>query len=203
MKRPSWLSYAASVVARCLEIAAEKKIRLTKLTLLVIEEVARSGVRCFRKIRSLAERIVQNNEKHPHPGSVQRVLRQLRQCGILLARRLFPSQKMQFKAHGKPLKVSAGQGCLVLWFNKRLDFPDFEDNDSHSESTATVAPSHAAPNAIVPASPALKVNADDLALYQRMAAPAIAVDSARKLERAQREDFAMYESVKRARGHPP
>lgn len=201
LRRPSHLSYAASVTARAIEVAEEQGIRLTRLTLLIIQEVARSGVRCFLKIRSIAERIIQNNGKRPHPGSVQRLIAFLRDSQILLGRRLFPGQKAQFKAHGKPFKVNAGQGCLLMWFNKRLDFPDFEDDDLGA--AVATAPRHIAVNAIVPSEPAQKVAPDDLALFEAMAAPAIAATAARQEQREQRDDSAMFESVQRARGHPP
>lgn len=230
MKRPSWLSWPAACVGRCVELAQQKGFKLTKLAILLVQEIARAGKRCFLHLRTLAARILRDNGKHPHPGSIQRLLRELRAIDVklLLGKRLFPGQQAHFKVNGETMNVKAGQGLLLVWFNPALGFPDYEDCGTAAEQRVVKTPQvdrvqhaaanelehiakviqvdrvqHAAVGAMVPSQVSLPVSeevASYRAEYEAMAAPAIAIKGQRQLERARREDAAMYESIKRGRG---
>lgn len=194
--RSSCEAHGRSAVAQALKVASELGVKITKLGLLLVQKIASYGPECFVVDRKLAEQIVQNNEHHPHPGSVARVRRMLARSEILLCKRIYPAQTISSVA-----KRHSTHGCVRSRLNRKLGFRPVPLRPPKPEpELATAGARHAATNSIVARGPALRTS--DVEMFERMAAPAVAAASARELILEQQHDAAMYESVKRVRGPP-
>jgi hypothetical protein len=190
--------HGKTAAGHALALARELGKPITKLGLLLIEQVANYGPECFVPDRKLADQIMQNNGRKPHRGSVARVRRELTRSGMFKAKRIHAEKKISDYASSRGFK-SSKHGCVRLRLNHKLGF---RVPEARPQSTATVRPRHGAPAAIVPRPALTTVHKSDLDYFQRVAAPAVAVTSLRELERESREDAAMLESVRHVRGPP-
>jgi hypothetical protein len=116
---------------------------------------------------------------------------------IIVCKRIFPAQKIS-----KYAKRVSAHGCVRSRLNKKLGFRAIEPRrEPRQEVAATPRSVHGATNAMVPRALALN-SAADLAVFETMAAAAVAATSERELLQEQRADAAMMASVQRVRGPP-
>lgn len=186
---------AKQAVGHALELADAGKLSITKLGLQVLQRATSYGRECFRTDAKLAESITQTNGRKPHPGSVARVRRDLTRQGVFTAKRIFTGQKISEYASRRGFRHSA-HGVVRLRLNGKMGFRLLRD-----EPKPKASPRHAATAALTPSLP--RVRRGDYDTFARMAAPAIAAQDARELVLVQQQDYAMYESIARARGQPP
>lgn len=161
---------------------------------------------CFLKLAELSELVRKNDGRSYHPKHIGRSIRLAASRGKLEHRQL----RMGQRAGDMKFRSAHGQGFNRVNFRAHFGMADpvnaktrraMSRRPLQSESNvATVGACQPVTSASLPRNLALQ--AAELALFERMAAPAVAAATARELLQEQAADAAMMASVERVRGPP-
>jgi hypothetical protein len=132
--------HSQAILSKCRPLAA-----------LIVAATASRGSSCWETDAVQASQLVQRNGKHPHPKSVARSRKEAAALGVLICRRIFPSQRPKYARY----RVSAGTtekfiNWKILGIADPISRGERRKVDLHERSLQRVEARHSAPGAIVP-----------------------------------------------------